>query len=145
MHAQRGSRRMPLFERKAETEVVLECPHDGKPMEKRAVEGVVLDRCTTCGGTWFDARELGRVTDDKELEQLATRLPLVKVVSPFRCPRCGHECVEGHVAEVEIDTCTECHGVWLDKGELVEAQRRLRSERLIGGAGLGFRAFLTRL
>ena len=136
---------MPLFERRVDAEIVLECPHDGSAMEKRDVEGVTIDRCATCGGTWFDARELRRVAHDKELESLASRLPLVKVVSPFRCPRCAHECVEGHVSEVEVDTCTECHGVWLDKGELAEAQRVMRAERLMSAAAPGFRAFLQRL
>lgn len=136
---------MPVAERKIEVEYLLECPHDGKSMEKQEIEGVLIDRCTTCGGTWFDAKELRRVAHDKELEKLATRLPMVKVVSPFRCPRCAHECVEGHVAEVEVDTCTTCHGVWLDKGELTEAQRSLKAERLLMATGPGFRSFLARL
>jgi len=136
---------MPLFERKPQADVVLECPHDGGAMEKREVAGVLIDRCTSCGGTWFDAKELRRVADDKELERLASRLPMVKVVSPFACPRCGGECIEGHVAEVEVDTCTACRGVWLDRGELAEAQRLLRTERLMDAAGAGFRGFLARL
>lgn len=136
---------MPLFESKAQVEIVLECPHDGSALEKRDVDGTIIDRCTTCGGTWFDAKELRRVANDKELEKLATRLPMVKVVSPFRCPRCGFECVEGHVAEVEVDTCTQCHGVWLDKGELAEAQRSLHTQRLLAATGAGFRSFLARL
>lgn len=131
--------------RKIEVDVLLKCPHDGRAMEKQELDGVTIDRCSSCGGTWFDAKELRRVADDKELEKLATRLPMVKVASPFRCPRCGYECVEGHVAEVEVDTCTECHGVWLDKGELVEAQRMLKTERLLQHAGTGFRGFLQRL
>lgn len=140
-----GSSPMPVAERKVQVDVLLECPHDGNAMEKHVVDDVVVDRCKSCGGTWFDAKELRRVTHDKELEKLATRLPMVKVVSPFRCPRCAHECIEGHVADVEVDTCTECHGVWLDKGELVEAQRALKTERLLQHAGPGFRSFLQRL
>ena len=136
---------MPVTERRIDVEYLLECPHDGRAMEKVDVDGVTIDRCASCGGTWFDAKELRRVAHDKELEKLATRLPMVKVVSPFRCPRCGHECVEGHVADVEVDTCTTCNGVWLDKGELVEAQRLLKAERLLQQAGPGFRSFLMRL
>lgn len=136
---------MPVSERKIAVDMLLECPHDGGEMQKHEVDGVLVDRCGACGGTWFDARELRRVAHDKELEKIATRLPLVKVTSPFRCPRCGHECVEGHVAEVEVDTCTQCHGLWLDRGELVEAQRTLHTERLLRAAGSGFRSFLQRL
>lgn len=137
---------MPLFERaKAHAEPVLECPHDGQPMAKESVASVVIDRCNACQGTWFDAKELRRVANDKELETLATRLPHVRVVSPFRCPRCGGECVEGHVDEVEVDTCTLCAGVWLDRGELTEAKRRLDADRLLRAAGPRFREFLAKL
>lgn len=137
---------MSLFERsKAHAEPVLECPHDLAPMEKTRVGKVTIDRCHACGGTWFDARELRRLTNDRELESLATRLPHVRVVSSFRCPRCGGECVEGHVDEVEVDTCTLCAGVWLDQGELAEAKRRLDTERLLRAAGPKFREFLRRL
>ena len=45
-----------------------------------------------------------------------------------RCPRCG-----GHLSgrthhHVKIDTCDECGGTWLDKGELEILQRVEQSE-----------------
>ncbi|HUR68652.1 MAG TPA: zf-TFIIB domain-containing protein [Candidatus Thermoplasmatota archaeon] len=136
---------MSLFERKAEPEVVLECPHDGKAMAKVVVETVVIDRCETCGGTWFDAKELRRVAHDRELEALATRIPIGKAhASSFACPRCGGSCIEGHVDEVQVDTCVACHGVWLDRGELLEAQRQLKADRLVR-ASPGLRTFLGRV
>ena len=136
---------MPLFERDAQAEIVLECPIDGMPMSKTLVEGVTVDACGSCGGRWFDARELRRVAQDKELEALAKRIPTVRTPSAFRCPRCGHECLEGHVREVAVDHCLNCDGIWLDAGELEEARRLLRVERLLEGAGSGFRGFLARL
>lgn len=136
---------MPLFARKPQVDAVLECPHDGNAMEKRQVAGVLIDQCGSCGGTWFDAKELRRVAHDRELEALAARLPLVKMASPFRCPRCDGECVEGNVSEVGVDTCTACHGVWLDRGELAEATRLLHAERVLAAAAPGFRTFLSRL
>lgn len=134
-----------MLGRKIEIETTLVCPHDETPMSKVDVRGVVIDRCDACGGTWFDAKELRRVAEDKEVEQLAAREPMVKVQSPFACPRCGGACVEGRVSEVEIDTCTECHGVWLDSGELAEARRLVHADRLILAQGSGFRAFLSRI
>lgn len=137
---------MPLFQRAPDADTMtLVCPHDAHELREFEVEGVRIDRCDGCGGTWFDEHELRRVAKDRELEKLATRLPLVKGVSPFRCPRCAGECVEGHVAEVNVDTCTACHGVWLDRGELTEAKRQLDTRRLLAGHSDGFRAFLGRL
>lgn len=35
------------------------CPHDGSEMLKEVVENlVVIDRCSSCGGIWFDRKEI---------------------------------------------------------------------------------------
>jgi Zn-finger nucleic acid-binding protein len=38
--------------------------------------------------------------------------------TPLRCPSCGSRLVEVERADVLIDACPECRGVWLDRGEL---------------------------
>lgn len=134
-----------LFDRKAEPETILACPRDARPMIKLRVDSTTLDRCEGCGGTWFDAKELARVADDKEVEALASRIPINAVNSPFDCPACGARCVEGRVDEVAVDTCMKCHGVWLDRGELGEAKRLVQTDRIMRSQGPGFRTFLARL
>lgn len=136
---------MPLTRREPKEDAVLACPRDGNPMQKVAIDRVSVDSCGSCGGTWFDAGELRRVTHDREFEHIATHVPIVKTVSPFPCPRCGGECVEAHVSEVAVDTCLGCRGVWLDRGELTEAKRVLKTQRLLEAAGPGFRSFLARM
>lgn len=37
---------------------------------------------------------------------------------PLRCPNDGSRLVEMERADVLIDACPECRGVWLDRGEL---------------------------
>jgi hypothetical protein len=36
----------------------------------------------------------------------------------MKCPKCGHDLVEREFQHVKIDSCPNCQGVWLDKGEL---------------------------
>ena len=36
----------------------------------------------------------------------------------LQCPRCDGTLVEIDFEEVQIDRCTNCHGIWLDAGEL---------------------------
>ena len=36
----------------------------------------------------------------------------------MKCPKCGFDLHTLKRGEVEIDTCFECKGVWLDEGEL---------------------------
>ena len=41
-------------------------------------------------------------------------------LSSMQCPRCDGRLHEAEVAEVTIDTCDKCGGVWLDSGELAQ-------------------------
>lgn len=36
----------------------------------------------------------------------------------MKCPKCGADLKEREFHRVKIDVCTECHGVFLDAGEL---------------------------
>jgi Zn-finger nucleic acid-binding protein len=49
--------------------------------------------------------------------------------TPLRCPSCGSRLVEVERADVLVDACPECRGVWLERGELdkiLVRERRLR-------------------
>lgn len=119
----------------------MRCPRDGSGLVKESHEGVVVDRCASCTGAWFDHGELARVAQHKELEVVAAIVPRGAPVSAFGCPRCAGDCVRTRVGDVETDACTSCRGVWLDGGELEAATAAV--ER--GAAALGFRGFLARI
>jgi uncharacterized protein len=36
----------------------------------------------------------------------------------MKCPRCGAQLVETERRGIKIDQCPECHGVWVDQGEI---------------------------
>jgi uncharacterized protein with PIN domain len=36
----------------------------------------------------------------------------------MRCPKCGGHLVTEEFHRVQIDRCPDCHGVWLDQGEI---------------------------
>lgn len=86
-----------------------------------------LDGCDTCGGCWFDGREL----------TAATRIegePLTALEAEFtaglaggaaagrrRCPNCRGDLERftfPHAPGVELDGCRGCGGIWFDEGEL---------------------------
>ena len=41
----------------------------------------------------------------------------------MKCPKDGADLQEREVESVKIDVCPECHGLWLDQGELDLLQR----------------------
>lgn len=49
----------------------------------------------------------------------------------MKCPKCGADLAEREQQGVKIDVCSECHGVWLDAGEL-DLISKLDSSR-VGG------------
>ncbi len=56
-----------------------------------------------------EERHSAFISEDRERER---NLHLMK------CPKCGMELEEINFADVRIDKCFSCHGLWLDKGEL---------------------------
>ena len=82
-------------------------------------EGVTIDFCGSCRGSWFDRGELLYVA--KRPSALAPMLerPLVSAAaSPLPCPRCSTAMERGGVGSLQavIDRCTICGGIWLASG-----------------------------
>ena len=87
------------------------------------VEGVAVERCSSCSGIWFDARELSQL-----LEQDARQVALLRRGRDNQqlegkkgvCPRDGSELLRAYSSinqSVIIDACADCRGIWLDGGE----------------------------
>lgn len=36
----------------------------------------------------------------------------------MKCPKCGRDLEERQFENVKVDVCTDCHGVWIDRGEI---------------------------
>jgi hypothetical protein len=51
-------------------------------------------------------------------EMAAKRREELKQLHYMKCPKCGMDLQTLSRGQVEIDTCFNCHGVWLDAGEL---------------------------
>ncbi len=49
--------------------------------------------------------------------------------APLQCPVCRHAMKEVIKESISIDVCTQCHGVWLDRGELDKILQSVRNEQ----------------
>src|SRR5688572_17737203 len=88
------------------------CPGCSAQMNPFAVSGIELDRCSFCDGLWFDGGELEAL-----LKKPVT--PQVEGESARRCTKCNIAMRSAVLARLRVETCTTCHGVFLDEGELV--------------------------
>jgi len=45
----------------------------------------------------------------------------------MKCPKCGFDLHTLKRGEVDLDTCFNCKGLWIDAGELAHFEKQLRS------------------
>ena len=48
----------------------------------------------------------------------AEREAKARAAHHMKCPKCGADIAEQSVGPVKVDVCPDCHGMWLDAGEL---------------------------
>lgn len=101
------------------------CPECGEPLVGFELEGVEIDHCISCGGTWLDAGELETISELAGVESggLSKALASAKAIraDPRRCPRCDKKMqvfTIGSERLVELDRCSHGHGLWFDRGEM---------------------------
>jgi Zn-finger nucleic acid-binding protein len=88
-----------------------------------SVKGVSVERCSTCNGAWFDARELTQLLAEDAGYVASLRRGSVKEQLAGKkgfCPRDSSELLRVYSSidrSVILDACAECHGIWLDGGE----------------------------
>ncbi len=102
------------------------CPRCREPLVAFEFEGVEIDRCVGCAGTWLDAGELETIAERAGVEPG----PLSAAVddaagrarrTDLKCPRCRHRMQGiqmGQEPPVEIDRCRYADGLWFDAGEM---------------------------
>jgi Zn-finger nucleic acid-binding protein len=90
-------------------------------------EGIEIDHCMRCGGTWLDPGELEQIVlmagaDGQEELLDAMAAPGDLPAGDRRCPRCGKRLKEvrlgPQLGDIAIDRCPRGDGLWLDQGEL---------------------------
>jgi len=65
-----------------------------------------------------DFEKKAKIEHEKHLQMKQEELERLKKLHYMRCPKCGLELIAINYKGMEIDKCSECHGVWLDQGEV---------------------------
>jgi len=120
----------------------MKCPRCGADLKEIVYEGVLIDNCPNCGGNWLDKGEITTIIKKREVtfsqeeieqvKQEKNKIFEVKQPSqPLICPKCSNEMQQLNYAYstgVIIDRCSNCGGIWLDKGELEKIQIIMEDE-----------------
>lgn len=130
----------------------MDCPrgHGALIVEHHA--GIEVDRCGECSGRWLDAHELDAL-EATAADPGARRgmVEYAKRPSDLRCPACSKRMVAFNYRanNLELDTCPDEHGYWLDAGESERVrdliQQRVRDLDRAASAEASWGGFLGKL
>jgi PAT family beta-lactamase induction signal transducer AmpG len=103
----------------------MRCPKCRADMEQVVYEGTEIDRCTICGGIWFDAGEIEVMRDKQAAAAIDTGDAKTgkesNAIDHYQCPRCSGSMVrvvDPKQPHIWYETCSSCSGSYLDAGEL---------------------------
>ena len=99
----------------------MKCPRDNAELKVEHHHGIEVDHCPECNGRWLDHHELDHLeatVPSTEEERLAT-IQFSRRDSELNCPTCGKQMTAFNYRAygLELDTCDDEHGFWLDAGE----------------------------
>jgi Zn-finger nucleic acid-binding protein len=99
---------------------MLKCPRDQTELVVEHHQGIEVDHCPACNGRWLDHHELD-LLESTVADEDARRATIeyAKRPSELHCPACGKQmrAFSYRAYNLEIDTCEDEHGFWLDAGE----------------------------
>lgn len=119
------------------TKAEMNCPRCGsETLQSEIYEGIEIDRCQACRGTWLDQGEVSKIIDRRaekfgasEIKSTAENsspgVSTLEREKKLLCPQCSSlmESVNyGYASGIIIDNCPHYHGVWLDASELEKIQ-----------------------
>jgi len=106
----------------------IECPRCWEKAIQAKIDifgpDITIDICPSCHGSWLDEGELQKLLEGRKLANYLTKHIGTKTKSQLVCPRCGGLMDIEKAEDLEVDVCLECHGVWLDGGELKELKTK---------------------
>ena len=99
-------------------------PVSNEPMLVLELEGIEIDYCPLTHGIWLDAGELEELYHDRQAaDELVASFKTDEAnrEKKVRCPICNKKMEKVLVNDkVVIDRCIKGHGLWFDKGELLQ-------------------------
>lgn len=99
----------------------MKCPRCTVELKEEKHLGIEVDHCPTCNGRWLDHHELDELeatVPSTEADRRAT-VQYAQRASELLCPVCSKAMTAFNYRayNLEIDTCKDEHGFWLDAGE----------------------------
>lgn len=113
----------------------MKCPKCEAEMEKVTYNSVEVDRCTSCGGLWFDRLEHEDLKEAEGSEAIDTGNPETGMkyneMENVDCPVCHSPLipmVDSKQPHIWYEKCSVCGGVFFDAGEFKDYKEETFSD-----------------
>ena len=114
----------------------MQCPKCDSEFETVTYANVDVDRCTNCGGIWFDAGEkdgLEQTDGGKSIDVGNKRVgKKYNDVRDVHCPKCAVKMLrmaDRTQFHIEYESCPACLGTFFDAGEFKDLSDLSRVEQ----------------
>lgn len=105
------------------------CPRDTLALTVyRAPGGQKVDRCGRCEGLWLPEKVVASIIGHRPDMSRVGGLRSKPGYTRLCCPDDGSAMLALHLRGAEIDICSHCGGVWLDRGELEQILKQHQDE-----------------
>ncbi len=99
----------------------MQCPRDQTALLEERMHGIEVDHCPQCNGRWLDHHQLDELeaTRAKDDDHRSGMIEYAQRESGLDCPVCSERMTAFNYRayDLELDTCEQEHGFWLDAGE----------------------------
>ncbi len=122
----------------SDTIEILTCPACGAEMKKIFIpsKGINVDICTdNCGGIFFDNKEFQQcsssqeeIPEIKELLEDKNFMPVDESKTRI-CPTCKTPMAKTKTFGIQIDTCYNCGGIFLDNQEFEKIRAQIKPKK----------------
>ena len=115
----------------------MECPKCKIELHKKTIQEIEVDECQKCEGIWFEKDELRQIKDKTDSDLNWMDFEIWKHPEKFKaisnknaCPNCTNKMnvLDYDNTNIEIEYCTDCQGIWLDKNKLQKIIEALEEE-----------------
>ena len=114
----------------------MDCPNCSSDYTLALAEENKGSACSQCGGVWISAETLTSLGKAHNYDPniLEIHLSEEKTLNESKaCPSCRVSLMTSTIADIELDWCKSCNGVWFDRGEYdsvaTDAYRMSTSDR----------------
>ncbi len=107
----------------------MNCPKCDGLMKTAVYADIIVDKCSNCGGLWFDEYEQEKLKAISGSEAIDTGDPEVGAkynrIENIKCPRCAGATPLTHMVDVQqphiwFESCPMCYGAFFDAGEFAD-------------------------